>query len=48
MCWKVEFIDDRDISGYALDAMRKKKLQSRSELGQKRYLMDQRQEGPTQ
>ncbi len=33
MCWKADFIDDRDISCYALDACPKKKLQTGNELG---------------
>ncbi len=33
MCWKVEFIDDRNISDYALDACPKEKLQFRNGLG---------------
>ena len=33
MCWKADFIDNRDISCYALDAGRKKKLQAGNELG---------------
>ncbi len=29
MCWKADFIDDRDISCYALDAVPKKKVADR-------------------